>query len=60
MIIPTTIMKDESLCYKNIPILMLFINAKYMSNTLLATEIIHMPKVIYAWYQAEIFKVGSS
>ena len=45
---------------KNISVYILDNNFKYTRNTPLAIEIIHVPKVPYAWDQAEIYKEGSS
>ena len=58
-IIPTTIMTGKSIHYKNISVYRLDNTVKYMRNTLFTISISHVPKVPYAWYQAEIYKAGS-
>ena len=56
---PTTIMIIKSLPYKTMLVYILYSTVKYIIKTLLLIVISHVPKVPYAWYQAEICKAGS-
>ena len=59
-IIPTKIMTGEIIYLKNISVYRMDNTVKYMRNTILAISINYVPKVPYAWNQAEIYKAGSS
>ena len=59
-IIPTEIVTGDNIHYIKILVYRLDSNFRYMRKTLLEIATSHVPKVLFAWYQAEIYKADSN
>ena len=57
---PTTIITGDIIHCKKVLVYIVDSTVNYMRKTLLAIEISHVPKVPYAWYQAETYKASST